>query len=215
VTSVVQQRAQLAGAPLSTRHRPTGYVALAVALIVGLGALGYYLYTSAGHKVPVVMAVHDIPAGHAISRADLTTVEVAGDIPAIAGRSIDQVVGLRTTVEVLPNTLIQNSMLSHGPGLAAGQVQVGVAVVAGQLPSAGLQAGDKVTVIGLPSKTDIANSASSAAVVLLASAVVFDSRSNPTNTGGQLLTLIVPAEAAANIAAFSSVGLVALIKIAS
>ena len=42
----------LTTAPLSTRTRPKGYAALAVALIVGLGALGYYFYASAGSKTP-------------------------------------------------------------------------------------------------------------------------------------------------------------------
>ena len=57
----------LPAAALSTRTRPKGYAALAVALIVGLGALGYYFYTTAGAKVAVVVAVADIPVGHTIA----------------------------------------------------------------------------------------------------------------------------------------------------
>lgn len=41
--------------PLGTRQRKPGYVALAVMLIVGLAALGGFLYSTAGQKTPVVV----------------------------------------------------------------------------------------------------------------------------------------------------------------
>lgn len=50
----------LPGSPLSTRTRPKVYAALAVALIIGLGGLGYYFYTEACSKVPVVVAASEI-----------------------------------------------------------------------------------------------------------------------------------------------------------
>ena len=70
------------GTALPTRTRPKGYAALAVALIIGFGALGFWFYTSAGSKTPLVMTTQDIPVGHVIQRDDLTTVEVAGGVTA-------------------------------------------------------------------------------------------------------------------------------------
>src|ERR1700712_1913818 len=64
---------------LSKRERRPGYIALLVLLVVGLAAVGGWLYTTAGQKVAVVVVVRDVPVGQTISRLDLSTVEVAGD----------------------------------------------------------------------------------------------------------------------------------------
>ena len=63
---------------MPTRQRHNGLTALAVALIVGLAAVGAYLYSSAGSKVPVVMVVRHVQAGQVLQRQDLTTVAVSG-----------------------------------------------------------------------------------------------------------------------------------------
>lgn len=203
------------GSTLSTRTRPKGYAALAVALIIGLGALGYYFYTTAGSKVPVVVAARDIPVGHTITRADLSTVEVAGGITAVGGGNLSTLLGQHAAVEILPNTLVQRSMVTAGSTVSSGQGLVGVATVAGQIPSSGLAPGDKVEVFSLPQKGTGATSSTtgSAAAVLVPSATVFDVRSNPSSAGGTLLTLIVPQPSAYGVAQASNSGLIALVKI--
>ncbi len=102
---------------LSKRQRRPGYVALLVLLVVGLATLGGWLYTTAGQKVAVVVVVRDIPVGHTISRIDLSTVEVAGQVTAIAAIRLDTAVGQRAAVELLPGTLLQRAMLASGPVL--------------------------------------------------------------------------------------------------
>ncbi|SOD72950.1 SAF domain-containing protein [Jatrophihabitans sp. GAS493] len=202
------------GSPLSTRHRPKGYAALAVALIVGLGALGYYFYTTAGTKVPVVVAVHEIPAGHSIARSDLTTVEVAGDVTAVAGANLPSLVGQTAAVEILPNTLVQRAMVTSVSPLASSQAMVGVAVAPGQMPSIGLSPGQSVDVLQLPSKgTSVPDASSPPASVLAPAAVVYDVRSNPSVAGGALLTLLVPKSASYGIEAASNSGLVAVVTV--
>lgn len=206
-----------AGSPLSTRTRPKGYAALAVALIIGLGALGYYFYTTAGSKVPVVVATHDIPVGQTISRSDLSTVEVSGAVTAVGAGNLSSLIGQHAAVEILPNTLVQRSMVTTGSTVKAGQSLVGVATLAGQIPSSGLAPGDKVQVLSLPQKnTGAAPSTSSgaaSAAVLVASATVFNVRANPTASGGTLLTLIVPSADAYGVAQASNNSLIALVKI--
>jgi hypothetical protein len=195
---------------LPTRQRPKGYAALAVVLIVGCSALGVWLYSQAGAKVPVVMAVHDIPAGHVIERADLTTVQVAGQVTAVGGNHLSSVVGQTAAVEILPNTLVQRAMVTAGSGLKPSEALVGVAVDPGQIPSAGLRAGDHVEVFGLPPKSSLGVANPS---VLVASAVVFDVRDNPTTAGGSLLSLVVPRDAAAQVATAGSNNLIALVVV--
>lgn len=200
------------GSPLSTRQRPRGYAALAVALIVGLGALGYWFYSQAGAKVPVVLAVHDIPAGHVIARLDLSTVDVAGGVTALAGDQLSSLVGQTAAVEILPNTLVQRAMVTTGSPLSAGQGLVGVATTPGQIPSSGLTPGDRVEVLALPD-TNGSPSRSSASPVLVPTATVYDVRTNPSTAGGVLLTLIVPTSAAFAVESASNAGLIALVKV--
>lgn len=214
--------APVAGSALSTRVRPRGYAALAVALIVGFGALGFWFYSSAGHKTPVVVAVRDIPVGHRITRDDLSTVEVSGGVTAVAGDHLSSLLGQPAAVAIQPNTLVQRSMVGAGASLPAGDGLVGVAAAAGQIPSSGLAPGDTVEVLQLTSKdatpsdsSGVASGAGSdaASAVLVQSARVWDARGNSASAGGTLLTLVVPQSAAYAVAQASNAGLVALVKV--
>jgi hypothetical protein len=208
------------GTPLPVRQKRPGYIALAVVLIVGLAALGAYWYSEAGQKTPVVVVVKDVPAGHVIARSDLSTVNVAGQVTAIGGASLDSVVGEVATVELLPNTLLQRAMVTSASPLSADEARVGVQLKPGQLPANGLRDGALVEVLQLPSKSDVStagstggSSAAASAVVLATQATVDASVADPSQTGGTLLTLIVAKSDSAAIAAASSSGLVALVQV--
>lgn len=200
--------------PLPTRHRRPGYLALAVLLIVGLGAVGGYLYVQAGKKVPVVVVVAEVPVGHVIERSDLSTVEVAGDVTAIAGEHLDSVVGQTATVTLLPGMLMQRSMIAAGSQLAAGQAEVGISAPAGSLPADGLSPGDTVQVIGLPDANSSSTSTQVAQPRVLADrAAVFACIPNPSQPGGFLVTLVVDQGVAAQIAAANAASRVALVVV--
>ena len=200
-------------AGLSTRTRPKGYAALAVALIVGLGALGYYFYTTAGSKVAVVVATRDIPVGHTISRADLSTTQVSGGIIAVAGGHLSSLVGQHAAVEILPNTLVQRSMVTGGSTVKPGQSLVGVAADPGQIPSSGLVPGDRVEVLQLPQKGTSNSGSAAPNAVLVPSATVYDVRANTSTSGGTLLTLVVLSADSYGVAQASNSSLIALVKI--
>jgi hypothetical protein len=201
----------IAAGTLPTRQHPKGYAALAVALIVGFAALGFWFYSQAGAKVPVVMAVNDIPSGHVITREDVTTVQVAGRVTAVGANHLDSLIGQTATVEILPNTLVQRAMVTASTSVPASQAIVGVALAPGQSPSAGLRPGDRVDVLGLPAKG--VGQGAGTGTVLAAAVTVFDVRDNPSTAGGLLASLIVPKQAATTIAAASNADLVALVKV--
>ncbi len=199
-----------AGSPLPIRQRRPGWTALAVVLIVGFAATGAWLYTSAGSKTAVVVVVRDVPAGHVIRRSDLSTVDVAGAVTAIAGDRVDSVAGQTATVHLLPNMLLQRSMVAATTGMQASQAQVGVAVKSGQIPADGLVPGDVVEVVVVPS----ANSSTPGSPQVLAErAEVFAVRDDPAQAGGTLLTLVVPVAQAVPVAAASGAGQIALIRV--
>jgi hypothetical protein len=181
------------GVPLPTRQRRPGYAVIAVLLIVAFAAVGAYLYGHAGAKTPVVVVVAEVPAGHAIERSDVSTVAVAGGVTAIAGDHLDSVVGQRAAVHLLPNMLLQRSMVTSGSNLSASVAQVGVVVKSGQVPADGLVAGESVQVVALPA----ANASSP----------------GQAQAGGTLLTLVVPVGQAVAVAAASGAGQIALIRV--
>ena len=200
-----------AGLPLPTRQRRPGWTALALTLIIGLGTVGAWLYSAAGSKTSVIVVAREVPAGRSIARTDLSTVAVAGPVTAIAGQRLDEVVGQTASVQLLPNMLLQRSMISANPGLSSTQAQVGVAVKPGQIPADGVVPGDVVTVVQLPAPD--AGPAGSA-TVLVQRAEVFASRDDPALAGGTLLTLVVPVDKAVSVAAASGAGRAAVIRVA-
>lgn len=203
------------GARLPVRDRRPGYVALALMLIIGLAALGAYWYSKAGEKTPVVVVVKDVPAGHAIERSDLSTVDVAGGVTAIAAANLDSVVGQIATVELLPNTLLQRSMVTTASPLPSTAAMVGVALKPGQLPADGLRDGSMVEVLQLPARntTSAATGAAQRVSVVVDAATVYATTADPSQSGGTLATLIVPKGSAGAVAAASNAGLLALVLV--
>lgn len=203
------------GAPLPIRDRRPGYIALAIVLIVGLAALGAYWYSRAGEKTPVVVVVKDVPAGHAIARSDLSTVDVAGGVTAVAGSHLDSVVGQVATVELLPNTLLQRSMVTTASPLPSDAAMVGVQLKPGQLPAIGLRDGSSVEVLQLPARntTSAAAGATQRVSVVVDTATVYATTADPSQSGGTLATLIVPKDSAGAVAAASNAGLLALVLV--
>jgi len=156
------------------------------------------------------MVIRTVPAGQVIARSDLTTVPVSGPVVAFGANRLRGLAGQRAAVTLKPNMFLQRSMVASGDTLPAGQAEVGVAVRSGQIPADGLTPGDVVQVVQLPAKEG-----TRAAQVLVARAVVFSTRPDPAVSGGTLLTVIVPAPASTAVAAASSAGQVALVRIGS
>lgn len=200
-----------AGSPLPTRERRPGYVALAVVLIVGLAAVGAWLYVNAGKKIPVIVMNRDVAAGQVIERDDLTSVSVAGGISAMNAERIDQVAGQTAAVSLVKDTVLLPSMFSNAPVLARGIVQLGVAVKPGQFPAGGLVAGDKVAVYRLPGddKSDIETTR------LVGGVLVSAVTANPAETGGTVLTLDVQDAVAGDIAAAAAAGHITVARVSS
>jgi Flp pilus assembly protein CpaB len=196
---------------------------LIAALLVGV------LYSRAGGKIAVIVTARSVPVGHVITRADLTTAQIAADtIPAYAGAHMTEVVGKTAAVGLVAGEIVAPAMLTTYPEEPAGTAVVGVAVKPGQLPAEGLSAGDMVMVIVLPppslgpdtgsgsagSDTGGAGAGSSGASVLDKSAAVLDSAELASGSGS-VVSLQVPDADAAALAAASSSGLVALVKVPS
>jgi Flp pilus assembly protein CpaB len=177
--------------------------AIAVALVV----------SRSGGKVSAIVMAKAVPAGHVITRGDLTTAQLATDsIPSFAGKHMNEVVGKTAKVGLVKGELLNKDMLGDAAPVSPDAAQVGVIVKPGQLPAGGLSPGDLVMVIVLPATTPGTSNANATPTTLASAAPVIGSRTLDSSTGS-VVTVQVPRAQAAQLAAASSGGQVALVKV--
>ncbi|MEU5961404.1 SAF domain-containing protein [Micromonospora parva] len=133
------------------RVRP-GLLGLAV-LLIALGGLGAaFAVTSVRATGSYLAVARPVEVGREISAADLVTVQVAGGQglrPVPAGR-LDEVVGKRAAVALLPGTLLTLGQVTDDPLLGPGQQQIALGLKTAQVPARELHPGDKVLLVSTP-----------------------------------------------------------------
>lgn len=138
------------------RERRWSVVALCVVLaaLCGLGAAA--AVTSASDRAQVLAIARDVPAGQALTDADLTVAEVSADSALTPVPAADKasVIGKRPAVGLRKGGLLTASQLDAGTGLGDDKQQVGVQVKRGQAPAGTLAPGDKVLAVTTPAQGD-------------------------------------------------------------
>ncbi|MET8282642.1 SAF domain-containing protein [Micromonospora sp. NPDC005174] len=133
------------------RVRP-GLLGLAV-LLIALGGLGAaFAVTSVRATGSYLAVARPVEVGREISAADLITVQVAGGQglrPVPAGR-LDEVVGKRAAVALVPGTLLTLGQVTDDPLLGPGQQQIALGLKTAQVPARQLHPGDKVLLVSTP-----------------------------------------------------------------
>lgn len=185
-------------------------IAPAVALlVVGAFLLGRW-FADRG-EVVVWQVTHPIPAGKAVTEADLRRGTVA---KAVADGTLPVTVdpdGHVARVPVPAGALLTPDVLTRGPSLPSqGEALVGVALAPGAAPADGLAAGDLVRVVRLPVTADELRQ-SGGGTLLLPAAPVWAAR--PGKDGATVVTLRVAAEDADHIAGLSVHSAVALERV--
>ncbi|MGC4877404.1 SAF domain-containing protein [Micromonospora sp. DT43] len=133
------------------RVRP-GLLGLAV-LLIALGGLGAaFAVTSVRATGSYLAVARPVEVGREVSAADLITVQVAGGRglrPVPAGR-LDEVVGKRAAVALVPGTLLTLGQVTDDPLLGPGQQQIALGLKTAQVPARALHPGDKVLLVSTP-----------------------------------------------------------------
>jgi hypothetical protein len=195
--------------PLPRRRRP-GMIALAVALI-GIGILGgAALFQRVNHQVPVLLVSAAVPAGTAVTAADLTTTSVVlgAGVKAIPARQEHQVVGLVAATALRPGELLAPAELTTTLPPSANQQLVPVPLKPSQLPASGLAPGDHILVISAPSGssgTAVPTPGPSIAGVVEAVSV------RPDQDGMDVVDLLVTAGNGTSLAREAAAGGIALV----
>ncbi|MFG3553872.1 SAF domain-containing protein [Micromonospora sp. NPDC047557] len=133
------------------RVRP-GLLGLAV-LLIALGGLGAaFAVTSVRATGSYLAVARPVEVGREVSAADLITVQVAGGQglhPVPAGR-LNEVVGKRAAVALVPGTLLTLGQVTDDPLLGPGQQQIALGLKTAQVPARSLHPGDKVLLVSTP-----------------------------------------------------------------
>jgi hypothetical protein len=202
---------------LTAPDKPAGSrrwkIVLGAVLVAVLAGGGGYLggrFTAPSQPKLVRLLVTDttVPAGAKLTRADLQVVTVQPGVKAPSGSlgpaSERRLVGLAPRVAVPTGTFVTHSLLTAARAVPRGsEALVGLALRAGQLPAAGLESGERVLVVIVPS------SASSGSFALDRT-TVWDVRGS-ASSGATLATVMVPATIATQLAGYAARGEVALV----
>jgi len=133
------------------RVRP-GLLGLAV-LLIALGGLGAaFAVTSVRATGSYLAVARPVEVGREITAADLVTVQVAGGqgLRPVPAARLDEVVGKRAAVALLPGTLLTLGQVTDDPLLGPGQQQIALGLKTAQVPARELHPGDKVLLVSTP-----------------------------------------------------------------
>jgi len=206
--------------PSGRQKTPPAMLALALLLMLGCGAAAGALVLSSDTSLAVVAAARELPPGTVITAQDLRAAELSGSgLAAVPADKAGTLLGKTVLGAVPAGTLLNAGMVASAPSPGAGQVAVGLALEASQLPAAELAAGRQVEIYRLPASTDPvpaledadsarAPQASAAAGVLVPRAQVLSV--TPGSNGGFLVSVEVDAARAADVSTAAALGRVAV-----
>jgi hypothetical protein len=186
-------------------------VPAAALLIVAAFLLGRWLADR--DEVVVWQATRPIPAGKAVTEADLRRGAVANTVADGALPTTVDPDGHVARVPIPAKALLTPDVLTRGPALPSqGEALVGVALAPGAAPADGLAAGDTVRVVRLPVTAEEVRQDGGGRLVLPAAPVW---AAQPGKDGATAVTLVVAVEYADHIAGLSARGAVALERVAA
>lgn len=200
------------------RSRSWGLVTLAALLVVGSGLAVVAWGLSAGAKDSVLAVGVPVAEGQIIERSDLVSSSVAGVEGTVLVEEIDTVVGKTAAADLVAGQILTEPMFTAAAVPGEGQSLIGLALDPTRVPGAGLDAGDQVDVIAVPGGTDVGAGIDLTTLdipeVLGAGAQIYDVGGQSTAGGQVTVTLIVSADDAARIAAYSTQNRVAIVETA-
>ena len=195
----------------------------ALLLVIGAALAVAVVVMQAGDKVEVITIRdgHALAKGEVIERDDLQSRPVSGIDGAYAAADVDQVVGKTAAVDLVPGQVLLPDMLATELVPGEGESLVGLSLDPARIPATGLQPGDIVDVIAVPEPSGSGRAGAGdsseleAPKSLSTGATVYAIDGDGTAGGQQLLTVIVKAEDAARLAAYSTSNRVAVVEISS
>ncbi|MHB1010595.1 MAG: SAF domain-containing protein [Propionibacteriaceae bacterium] len=198
--------------PTPPRARRRWGLFAAMVLVVTLGVLGnVWLWSASTTAREVVAARTTIARGSVIDVEDLMTVRVELDpaLQTIAGADLASLVGQRAALDVAAGSLLTSEATSTTTVPGQGYSLVGIGVAPARMPGATLVAGDQVRVVATPQTQigQVATAPEAVAAVVVSTQIGTDA----TGQGQTVITVQVPSDDAAGLAALAATGEVAVV----
>ncbi|MGP4001333.1 SAF domain-containing protein [Streptomyces sp. 8N706] len=199
-------------APVKRERRwSVAALCIVLAVLAGLGAAA--AVTSASDRTKVLAIARDVPAGQALTAADLTVAEVSADaaVTPVPASQKASMVGKRSAVDLRKGGLLTTSQLAKGTGLGDDKQQVGVQVKRGQAPAGTLAPGDKVLAVTTPAQGEQQTSKEAEAPPSTITAVVV-TVSRPDASGNVVVNLAVATTDGPLLATRAAQGRIAIVR---
>ncbi|MFI6658177.1 SAF domain-containing protein [Streptomyces sp. NPDC050523] len=194
------------------RERRWSVAALCIVLAVVCALAAAWAVNSASDRTKVLAVARDVPAGQALTAADITVAEVSADAALSPLPAADKaaVLGKRPAMDLRKGGLLLSSQLTAGTGLGDDKQQVGVLVKRGQAPAGTLTPGDKVLAVTTPAQGSATTSNDDSTDSSLEAVVVSVSR--PDASGSVVVNLAVGTSNGPALASRASQGRIALVR---
>jgi hypothetical protein len=187
---------------------------LGVTLTGACALAAAFIFTSASHQVPVVVAARDIPAGSVITTGELATADISAGpgVASIPGRQEAAVAGEVAAVGIPAGTLLGPRDLTTATAPGAGQVLVTVTLKSWQIPASSLVPGTPVLVVATPGAAGQAASAQAAGGLGRDVPATVYRVAPPDQSGNVAVDLLAPQAQGPAIARQASTGQIALLE---
>jgi hypothetical protein len=134
--------------PTNTKRRRPAVAALAALLIVGGALIAGLLAIRMDERQAVIQISQNVGVGEKITREDLAEARVAGDsLTLIPADRANEIIGAYAKVNLIKGQLLDPGQLTRTTPIAAGKAAVGIVLVDGRIPAAGLRSGDQVELV--------------------------------------------------------------------
>ncbi len=193
-------------APPKLRRRPVALVVSVATVVLG-SMVGLWLWSAAGHTTEVLAVRTLVHRGEVIDRDDLMVVRVSLDpaVRTVPAAQADAVAGQRAALDLAAGGLLTPGDLAAMVVPARGMSVVGIGLAPGMLPAEPIAPGDAVRVVQTPGQQ---GEVAGTPVTIPATVVGV----HPSEAGDQtIVDVLVPSEAAADLAARAATGKVALV----
>ena len=200
----------------SQQRRPrVSWIAFGLLVLVAFGLAGAITVARVAAREPVLALTQPVERGEQLAAEDLTVVDVGtdGDVAVVPSADRDDLVGLTATASLDDGTLVSRSQFAEGPTVAAGDSVLGLALAPGEYPTSTLRPGDLVVVVRTPDTT-AATQPDGEPDVLAERAEVFAVETLSETARTTMVSIVVPEEAAPDVAAAAAAGRIRLALVA-
>lgn len=186
-------------------------IGIRAVIVLALVTVLVVLFTRVGQRQAVLAVARLVPAGHVIESADLREVRLSHDpgVRVVSARDRLRAVGMVANGTLYPGaTLTWGELSAEAAALGEDEAVVGVLLRPGEFPGE-LRAGDTVSIVQAGSTSGVRPED---ATTLVGDARVRSVRRTDSQTeGGVIVSLIVPADESASVAAGAAAGRISLV----